>query len=274
MTLFARYVKGVLSMLALLAAIVIVAGAIYVRTASFGRLLKDQASNLLANSFRGEVTLGEIDTSIWGALTIHELSIKYGGATVVRIPQIQFGYSLIPLLWHEARIEITAVDPTINLQRESDGEWNLMKALASKSPASTSSGLGAFTIHFDKLGVRNGAINLAPRGARGPHYSFEAAYLHAGMAIKSDGLKVELKELHTRVAAPGMPPADLYVALSYSGVDGPAKDRIKLSPPPPGAWRVRFQASFATFSRLVATLPTPITKLPAPILPETSPPNP
>ena len=63
-------------MLALLAAIVIVAGAIYVRTASFGRLLKDQASNLLATSFRGEVTLGEIDTSIWGALTIHELSIK------------------------------------------------------------------------------------------------------------------------------------------------------------------------------------------------------
>src|SRR5260370_30772701 len=121
MTLFARYVKGVLSMLALLAAIVIVAGAIYVRTASFGRLLKDQASNLLANSFRGDVTLGEIDTSIWGALTIHELSIKYGGATVVRIQQIHLPYSLIPWLWHEARIEITAVDPAINLQRESGG---------------------------------------------------------------------------------------------------------------------------------------------------------
>jgi uncharacterized protein involved in outer membrane biogenesis len=84
---------------------------------------------------QGEVTLSEIDTSIWGALTIHELSIKYGGAPVVRIPQIQLGYSLIPLLWQEARIEITVVDPAINLQRESDGEWNLMKALASKSPA-------------------------------------------------------------------------------------------------------------------------------------------
>src|SRR5207245_1688987 len=118
MSLFVRYLKLVLLMLALLVAVVIVAGAVYVRTASFGRLLKDQASNLLATSFRGEITLSEIDTSIWGALTIHELSIKYGGATVVRIQQIHLAYSLIPLLWREVRIEITAVDPAINLERE------------------------------------------------------------------------------------------------------------------------------------------------------------
>src|SRR5260370_33820782 len=155
MGLFVRYLKRVLMMLALLAVVVIVAGVIYIRTDSFGRLLKGQASNLLATSFRGEVTLGKIDSSIWGALTIHELSIKYGGETVLRIPQIQLGFSLISLLWHEARMEITAVDPSINLQRESVGECNLMKALASKSPDSTSSGLGAFTIHFDKLGVRH-----------------------------------------------------------------------------------------------------------------------
>jgi autotransporter translocation and assembly factor TamB len=79
MSLFIRYLKRALVMLALLAAVVIVAGAIYVRTASFGRLLKTQASNLLATSFRGEVTLSEIDTSISGALTIHDLSIKYRG---------------------------------------------------------------------------------------------------------------------------------------------------------------------------------------------------
>ncbi len=48
MSLFVRYLKRALVMLALLAAVVIVAGAIYVRTASFGRLLKTQASNLLA----------------------------------------------------------------------------------------------------------------------------------------------------------------------------------------------------------------------------------
>src|ERR1700730_10483088 len=140
MSLFVRYLKRVLLMLALLVAVVVVAGVIYVRTDSFGHLLKGQVSNLLATNIRGEVTLGEIDTSIWGALTIHELSIKYRGSTVVRIPQIQLCYSLIPLLGQEARIEIPAVEPAISLQRESGDEWNLMKALASKSPAAASSG--------------------------------------------------------------------------------------------------------------------------------------
>src|ERR1700730_8011027 len=174
MNLFVRYFKRVLLMLALLAVIVIVAGAIYLRTDSFGRLLKGQVGNLLATSFRGEVTMGKIDTSIWGALIIHELSIKNGGATIVRIRQIRLGYSLIPLLWHEARIEIIAVNPAINLERESDGEWNLMKALASKSPAAASSGSTAFAIYLDKLAVRNATVNLALQGASGPHYRFEA----------------------------------------------------------------------------------------------------
>src|SRR6266481_2257892 len=234
MSLFVRYLKRALVMLALLAAVVILAGVIYVRTGSFGRLLKSQASNLLATSFRGEVTLGEIDTSIWGALTIHELSIKYGGATVVRIPQIHLAYSLIPLLWHEVRIEITAVDPAINLERESDGKWNLMKALGSR----------AFTIYLDKLGVRNGAIDLAPQGANGPHYRFEAADLDAGIAIKPAGLEAELTELRTRVAAPGMPPADLYTALSYRGANEPPKVRID-------AFRLATQASAVSLSGII-----------------------
>ena len=133
-------------MLALLTAVTIVAGVIYVRTNSFGRFFKGQVGNLLATSFRGEITLGKIDTSSWGALTIHELSIKYAGTTVVRIPQIQLGYSLIPMLWHEARIEVTVIDPAINLQLESNGQWNLMEALTSKSPAAATSSLSAFTI--------------------------------------------------------------------------------------------------------------------------------
>src|SRR6266852_4423648 len=249
MSLFVRYLKRALVMLALLAALVIVAGAIYVRTASFGRLLKTQASNLLATSFRGEITLSEIDTSLWGALTIHELSIKYGGAPVVRIPQIQLSYSLIPLLWREARIEITVVDPAINLQRESDGEWNLMKALASKSPAAASSGSSAFTIYLDKLGVRNAAIDLAPQGANGPRYRFGAADLDAALAIKPRGLEAELTELRTRVAAPGMPPVDLYTALSYRAANGPAKVSIN-------AFRLTTQASAVSLSGIIRNLQT------------------
>ena len=143
----------------------------------------------------------------------------------------ELGYSLIPLLWHEARIEITAVDPAINLQRESDGEWNLMKALASKSPAAASSGSTAFTIYLDKLGVRNAAIDLAPQGASGPHYRFEAADLDADLAIKSAGLEAELTELRTRIAAPGMPPADLYAAAFLQQREWSGESKNQRSPP-------------------------------------------
>ena len=236
-------------MFALLVTVVIVAGVIYVRTDSFGRLLKGQVSNLLATGFRGEITLGEIDTSIKGALIIHELSIKYRGATIVRIPQIELGYSLIPLLWREARIEVTAIDPTISLRRESDGEWNLMKALASKSPAAANSGSSAFTIYLDKLGIRNGAIDLAPQGASGPHYGFEAADLDADLTIKPAGLDAELTELRTRVAAPEMPPADLHAALFYSRANGPAKLRIN-------SLRLTTQASAVSITGIIRNFQT------------------
>jgi autotransporter translocation and assembly factor TamB len=250
MNRFVRYLRRVLLTLALLVVIVIVAGAIYIRTDSFGRLLKCQAGNLLATSFRGEVTLGEVDTSIWGAIIIHELSIKDAGMTIVNIPQIQVGYSLIPLLWHEARIQITALDPAINLQRESDGEWNLMKALASRSPAAPSSGSTAFAIYLDRLGIRNAAINLAPQGPSGPHYRFEAADLDGAVAIRPAGLEAELTELRTRVAAPGMPPVDLDAALSYASGNGPAVARIR-------ALRLTTQSSLVSMSGIIRNVQTP-----------------
>ena len=219
-----RYLKRVLLILALAAASVIVAGMIYIRTDSFGRLLKSEVSSLLATRIRGEITLGKIDTSSRGALAVHELSIKYRGAAIVRISQIRLDYSLIPLLWHEARIEITAVDPAIDLQRESDGEWNLMKALSSsKSPAAGNSGLGAFTIYIERISIHNGAVDVQPQGVDGPHYRFAGTDLDAHLAIKSAGVDAELSELRTRVAAPGMPPADLYAAISYSKGNGQAK---------------------------------------------------
>jgi len=249
MKAFVRYFKRVLLIFALFAVIVIFAGATYLRTDSFGRLFKGQVENLLATSFRGQVTVGEIDTSIWGALIIHELSIKNGGATIVRIPQIRLNYSLVPLLWHEARIEMTAVDPAVDLRRESDGEWNLMKALASKSPATASSGPTGFAIYLDRLGVRNAAIDLAPQGASGQHYRFAAADLDADLAIKSSGLEVELTELRTRVATPGMPPADLYAVLSYSSANGPAKATIK-------ALRLTTQASAVSLSGFISNVQT------------------
>ena len=103
MSVVIRYLKRALLIITLLVTVVIVATVIYVRTESFGRLLKTQLAGFLATSFRGRITLGQIETSIWGTLAIHELRIENRGSTIVYIPQVQLGYALIPLLPSEAR---------------------------------------------------------------------------------------------------------------------------------------------------------------------------
>jgi autotransporter translocation and assembly factor TamB len=219
-----RIARRALLTLALAAAVIVAIGVLYVRTGSFGRLLQARVSNLLAGSFRGEIALGKIDTSVWGELVIHRVSISYGGAKIVRIPQIRLGYSLLPLLWREVRIEIVATDPAIDLRRDAAGGWNLMEALASKAPPAA--GSSAFSIRIDRLAIRKGMVDLAPQGAGGPHYRFENADLDGNLTVGPAGLKAELTELRGRVAAPGAPAADLYAALSYSDTDGPATVRI------------------------------------------------
>jgi autotransporter translocation and assembly factor TamB len=249
MKLFLRSLKRLLLMLAFLAGAAVLAGMIYVRTTSFGRLVKGQVSGLLATNFRGQVTLGEVDSSAWGTLTIRGLEVKDGNVTVVRIPKVRLGYSLIPLLWHEVRIEVVAVEPKINLERAPDGQWNLMNALASKSPPTAGSSANAFTIYIDKLGIRDGAIDLALAGVSGPHYRFETANLDAHLAVKPGGVDADLTALRTRVVTQGHPPTNLHVALSYKGANGLGEISIK-------AVDLTTQASAASISGVIRNVQT------------------
>ncbi len=233
MGLFFRYLKRAILALVLLAAAIIAAGMIYIRTASFGHLLEIQVGRLLARTFRGEVTLGHIDPSTWGGLTIHELSVRYKDTTIVRIPRVRLDYGVIPLLWHEVRLELIAFDPMIRLRRDSDGEWNLMNALASKSPAARSGPVG-FTIYLDKLRIRNADVELAPRTANGPVYHFEGTDLDAAVTIKPNRMDAELSDLRTHIEGPEMPPTDLYAAAFYRDTNGHAQatiDALRLKTP-------------------------------------------
>ena len=215
-----RYLKRAFLIIALLVTAVIVATVVYVRTESFGRLLKTHVGTMLATSFRGQITLGQIETSIWGTLAIHELRIENRGSTIVYIPQVQLGYALIPLLWREARLEVTAIEPAIHLERSGNGEWNLIDALASPSLSTASSSPTTFTVHLHKLSIRNGTIDFAPQGSNGPHYRFERTGLDGTLAIRPAGIEARMMGLRTRITAPGMPPANLCSDLAYRDANG------------------------------------------------------
>jgi autotransporter translocation and assembly factor TamB len=249
MRLFVVYLKRALLTLTFVGAAVLVAGAIYIRTASFGQFLKNQADSVLADSFRGRVTLGRLDTSASGALTIYELSIRYENATIVQIPRVRLKYRLIPLLWREVRIEISAFDPTIRLRRCSDGEWDLIKALASKTPAAESSGTMALTFYLKRLDIQGGTVDLAPHGDGGTHYRFEDTYLSSYLTVNTAGLDADIAELRTRVVAPAIPPTDLYAKLSYRVTDRPAQMTVD-------TLRLKTQASAVSISGVIHNLQT------------------
>ena len=222
-----RIMRRALLILASLAIAIVVASLIYVRTNAFGRLVKQQVEELFAANLRGKATLDQIDASAWGILTIHGMALELRDRTVVYAPEIRVGYYLIPLLWGEVRLEVTVIDPKISMERDPDGEWNLMEALASRSPPTAASSASEFAIYIDRLAVRGAAIDVEPEGANGPHYSFEGAEFDAALAVKAGSFAAELKTLTTRVKVLNSPPATLSTALSYSGTSSRAEIKIK-----------------------------------------------
>ena len=83
MSRFLRYLARALQALIVLVAIVVAAGTIYVRTESFGRLLRNEVNRFTAATFRGQLLIGQVDASISGGLTIHDLRIEYHGGGIL-----------------------------------------------------------------------------------------------------------------------------------------------------------------------------------------------
>src|SRR5258705_6957787 len=103
MTRVFRIVKRLLMVDVLFVVAIVIAVLIYIRTDSFGRLLRHQVGRLLAD-YSGNITVGQIDPTIWNALVIHDLKIDYGGKAIAFIPQVSLGYSILSLLLSEASL--------------------------------------------------------------------------------------------------------------------------------------------------------------------------
>ena len=134
----AVYVQRALLVLAIIVIGVFIGSAIYIRSSAFGIFLKTHIQSSLANTFRGEATLGTVDTSAPGTIAITDFRIRFDGKEIVRIPELRAEYSLVPLLWHQVRIKVSAYRPRFDFARDRNGEWNLLQALALKSSRSFS----------------------------------------------------------------------------------------------------------------------------------------
>jgi autotransporter translocation and assembly factor TamB len=217
-----RYMfRGLIILLMLI--VVLAAGlTIYIRTASFNRLLEHQVNSALSGRFRGQLAIGTIQASRIGRVDLRDLTIVYQGRALLHVPLLKIGYALFPLLWHQVDLAITIEDPSVHIVRTPDGQWDLAEAMQATHPSPSSSGPTAYTVMLNALTLSNGTIELAPQGLAGPHYRISAAQLDARVKLLRSGLKLDVRQLSAHLEAPKVPVADLTMAASYDASSSPA----------------------------------------------------
>jgi TamB, inner membrane protein subunit of TAM complex/AsmA family len=198
---------------------------IYLRTESFNQLLVREVNGALQGRFRGQISIGVIRTPRLGLVEIHNVIVSYQGRELLRMPLIDAGYALIPILWHQVDLTILIDQPNVRMTRDSNGKWDLAEALESAHP-SANSAPSAYSVTLSALEVSEGAIVVAPNGPEQPQYLATEANLVARIVLTRSGLAVAARDLSAHLVAPHVPPADLTLAATYDESARPATIRL------------------------------------------------
>jgi translocation and assembly module TamB len=215
-----RYLFRAFAGLLVMLGLIVTSLTIYMRTASFNQLLEREVNDLLNGRFRGEVTIGSIQASCIGRVGLSNLAITYQGRELLRVPVVEIGYTLLPLLWHQLNLDITVEHPHADLARDASGAWDLAEALQSTAPSSGTP--SAYTVTLSALVLNDGTIELAPDGLSGPRYQISDTNLDARVELLRSGITLDARKLSAHLEAPKLPPADVTLAASYDASSQPA----------------------------------------------------
>jgi autotransporter translocation and assembly factor TamB len=139
--------------------IVLAAGLIFTRTARFNDLLRVQIVNYLAQTYRGQITIGAIEGSVWGSLTLRDIEVRHHGATIATIPQLRVGYQIIPALRGEIVVsDIEVLNPDLHLALDPDGQWNLLAAVTERHPSPPSS----MNVALRRFSIERASATITP----------------------------------------------------------------------------------------------------------------
>jgi autotransporter translocation and assembly factor TamB len=202
----------------LLAAVVLVVGAalvatLYTRTENFQRWVRQEAVAAVNDTIRGTISIERLEGSVWREITLYNTVLSYEGREIARFPRLTISFSLLPLLWGEIRISaIDGAQPQAHLRQDRDGNWNVIEAvLPRQTDTDTES---AFAVFIRTLRVKDGAIDLQ-LASENKIYRFEGLQLESGIHIGPTGVRVGVRELESRLVAPGYPGLNLKGAVDY-----------------------------------------------------------
>ena len=112
-----RYLKRALAALAIVLIIAMTALLVLTRTSTFNRLLHAKLVSYVAETYRGQLTLGQIDAPFPGQVTLDQVVVRYRDAEVVRIAKVRASYSILPLLWGAIHLRVEVFKPQLKLSR-------------------------------------------------------------------------------------------------------------------------------------------------------------
>ena len=142
------------------------------------------------------------------------MTIADNAGQIVTIPRVTVRYSILPILWHAVPLEIAIDDPRVHLREDSDGRWNLVKALAAKTPPSPSK----YSVYLNDISLRHGYIDAQPASTPdGAQYVLSEVNLSSSAAILTDMMNAELAIKSCRIQAPKMPAAVITGQVTYQG---------------------------------------------------------
>jgi len=150
-----RWIKrGTLGVVAVVV-LAVVAAIVAVHTDDGREVLRARIEHQLKTVFTGGASLGRIDGSPFGELTLHDVVIRGPDRRpAISVKRLTIELGLLPLLSHQARVAgIVAEDVDIDLARDADGELSI-KHLLRPSPKS------AWSVALPKVAIRRGHVRF------------------------------------------------------------------------------------------------------------------
>ena len=223
----ARALRRGLFAAGLLVAIALVALYAFTFTDRFREFVRREVLEAIRGSFHGEIAVERLEGSVWGDVRLTNVSLRYGGADVLQIPEARIRYDLLPLLRGELRItDVDLEGPVVDLRRGEGGVWNLEAALSTPRGTDASTTLGVPHVVIDALRVTAGKISVTPCRAEAPCVLDDAA-LGARVEIAAAGIDADIQRLSLRMAVEGLPLLWADGSLHYRGAESPPSAEIR-----------------------------------------------
>jgi autotransporter translocation and assembly factor TamB len=207
----------VISAAALLLFLVVGLG-FYARTENFRRLVQDQLLGAINESIRGSVSLERIEGTFWGDVVLGDVRVRYGDNDIVKVPRLRISYSLLPLLRGRVRISrAEALDPVLHVTRDPQGRWNIVEAFSSDDVEPS-----RVAITLNAVSLRRANIDVILAGAEPEGYQLTGLDLRGRVTMGPAGVRVELREISSRLRGSEIPELSGAGALTYQDTNSPS----------------------------------------------------